>query len=84
MRTTTATELKAGLGQYMESVTREPVAITRNGRKYAVLLAWEDFERFRALEDAWWGEQALKAESQAEYLSNEESLAYLKGKLGGA
>ena len=62
MQVTTARDAKNRFGQLLDDARVEPVAIEKHGRPVAVLMSLEEFERLEALEDAWWAEQAAKAE----------------------
>jgi antitoxin Phd len=62
VKTATATELKNKLGEYLEQARNEPIEVRKTGRPVAVLMAWDEYERLVALDDAWWAEQARKAE----------------------
>ena len=61
MRTETATDAKNKFGEVMDAALREPVIIQRSGRNAVVMMAYEDFEEFRALVDQRWGAQATQA-----------------------
>lgn len=80
---TTATALKNNLGEYLQAAAREPVTITRQGKAYAVLVSFEEYERLLELEDAWWARRAAEAEANGEFLGADASLAFLKDKLHG-
>ena len=67
----TATELKNRLGRYLNAAETQPVIISKSGRAKSVLMSFEKYERFLALEDAYWGEKAKQAESEG-FLSEEE------------
>ena len=75
--TTTATELKNRLGQYLDACRTEPVEIEKNGRKVAVLMSWEEYTHLTSLEDALWLARA-EAASKEGHLSPEESLVALR------
>jgi len=62
MKAATATELKNRFGEYLEHARDEPIQVRKTGRPVAVLIAWDEYERLMALDDAWWAEQARKAE----------------------
>jgi antitoxin Phd len=62
MRTMAAKAAKDGFGDLLDSAQREPVTIARNGRPVAIVLSVGEFERLKALEDAWW---AAKADAAA-------------------
>lgn len=56
-----ATEAKNNFGRYLEASVREPVQIQKSGRRVAVIISAEEFDRLREMEDAYWGERALAA-----------------------
>ena len=62
MKTANATDVKNRFGEYLDQARREPLGVLKTGRPVAVLLAWDEYERLVALDDAWWAEQARKAE----------------------
>lgn len=64
MKTATATDVKNRFGEYLEQARIEPIEVRKTGRPVAVLIAWDEYERLRALDDAWWAEQARKAEQK--------------------
>ena len=64
VKTVAAKEAKQGFGQLLDDAQREPVRIERNGRPVAVVLSTADFERFEALEDAYWIARAKEAEKE--------------------
>lgn len=73
----TATEFKRKLGQYLDTAERTPVIIKKSGRVKSVLISSEMYEKFMALEDAYWAQQAKQAESGG-YLGEDESNNLLK------
>ena len=60
-----ATELKTRLGQYLEAAIKEPVVIEKSGRNTAVIISIDEYNRFLALEDYYWGMRAIEAEKEA-------------------
>jgi prevent-host-death family protein len=50
MLTVTAAETGNRLDEILETVTREPVTIHKSGNPVAVLISYEDFERYLYLE----------------------------------
>ena len=78
---TTATTLKNNLGEYLQAAAREPVTITRQGKAFAVLVSFDEYERLREMEDAWWARRAAEAESGGEFLGPEASMAFIKDRL---
>jgi len=78
----TATELKHRLGRYIDAAMREPVIINKSGRKAAVLMAYEDYvdyEQFKMLNDAYWGNRALKDLKEGEFIHGDDALKALHG-----
>jgi prevent-host-death family protein len=51
MTTTSAAEFEKRVGEYSEIARREPVTVTRRGRPSLVLLAAEDYERLKRIEE---------------------------------
>lgn len=70
-----ATELNKHPGSILNMAIREPVIIQKSGKEFAVLIS---YERYLELEDAFWGAKAESNEKNAEWLSTEESLSFLK------
>jgi len=70
-----ATELKTRLGQYLEAAIKEPVVIEKSGRNTAVIISIDEYNRFLALEDYYWGMRAIEAEKEA---SVENGLEFLR------
>lgn len=71
----TATELNKRPGMTLESALREPVIIEKSGRPSVVMVS---YERYRELEDAFWGSMAEQNQKTADWLSAEESAQFLK------
>jgi antitoxin Phd len=69
----TATEVKNRFGEFLERAIREPVEVQRSGRRVAVLLSADEYERLSALEDRYWGEQAREAAKTA-YLGSQQTV----------
>ena len=80
MKSVAAKEAKQSFGQLLDDAQRGPVTITRNGREIAVVLSKDEYARLEALEDAFWGRLAQKAEKEG-YLGFEESEKLLKSYL---
>ena len=76
MTSATSTEAQTRFGEFMDRAQREPVSITKNGRKFAVLLSQEDYERLQAAEDRRWGLLAQEAK-RGGMLTPEETSAFL-------
>ena len=76
-----ATYVKTHFGECIASAIKEPLIIENHGKKNAVILSYEEFLQFQAYEDYYWGETAKQALSESKFLSEQESLNYLHGKL---
>jgi len=76
-----AKEAKNRFGELLDRAQRAPVTIGKHGRPIAVMLAgvdYQDFRRFQEMEDRIWGERALKAEREGQWLGPKKSAAFLK------
>lgn len=51
MRTFTSADAKNQFGELVDAARIAPVAVTKYGRPFVVVLAVEEFERLRALEN---------------------------------
>lgn len=76
MTTVSAKEAKERFGALIEAAQRGPVAIERHGRRVAVLVHAEEFDRLEALEDAYWGEKA-RAAAKKGFIGHAETAKYL-------
>jgi antitoxin Phd len=76
MLTLDAREAKQGFGRLLDEARRAPVAINKHGRKIAVMMAAEDYDRLEELYDWYWGKKAEEAEKEG-FLGVEESAAIL-------
>ena len=56
-----STDAKKNFGRILESTMREPIGVTKSGRRVAVILSAETYDRLSMLEDAYWSERALAA-----------------------
>ncbi|MBF0344544.1 MAG: type II toxin-antitoxin system Phd/YefM family antitoxin [Nitrospirae bacterium] len=72
-----ATIVKTHFGKYLEDSIKAPVTIEKSGRKVAVLLSLEEYERLTAIEDSYWAKKAAEAENEG-YLTHEESIAAMR------
>lgn len=73
MKVFDATKAKNQFGILLQESLVEPVAVRKTGRIVSVMVSAQEYERLSAIEDAYWGEKALKAEQEG-YLDTEESL----------
>ncbi len=72
-----STNLKNKLGQYLEAAIKEPVIIEKNGRPTSVVISYDEYQRFLALEDKLWVTEALEAEKEG-YLGTKKSIELIK------
>ena len=70
-----ATELNKHSGRILNMALKEPVIIEKNEYPTAVILS---YDRFRELEDAFWGKAAEAVEKNATWLAADESLNFLE------
>ena len=73
----TATEFKNRLGRYLDAAEKDPVIIKKSGRVKSVLISHEMYQKYLALEDAYWAHRAKQAESEG-YLGDDETLKNLR------
>jgi prevent-host-death family protein len=72
MKTLAAKEAKNRFGELLDTSRVGPVAIEKHGRRVAVMLSAEEYDRLEAMEHAYWTERAAKAEAKG-YLGPKES-----------
>jgi prevent-host-death family protein len=70
MKTMTAAEAKTHFGEFLDSVQREPVIVTKKNRPVGIMLSMQD------IEDTIWRERARQAQAEG-YIGAEESKAFL-------
>lgn len=58
---TSATELNKHPGKYINEAIRQPVVVERSGYPVVVMVS---YERYKQLEDAYWGELAQTADKE--------------------
>ena len=68
-----ATALNKRPGTYLEKAIKDPVIVEKSGRPTVVMVSYELYEQ---LEDAYWGELAVKADKEKS-LSIKESMEFL-------
>jgi prevent-host-death family protein len=75
----TATEFKNRLGQYLDAARTNPIVVEKTGRKTAVLISIEEFERLTKTEDEFWAQKALASEKEG-YVGTKASMDFLMEK----
>jgi len=80
MKTASATDVKNRFGEYLHDTVKEPVIIEKTGRPVAVMISMEEFQRFQAMEDAFWIQKAEEAEAGG-YLGAKGTKAFIKAML---
>ena len=73
----TATEFKNRLGRYLDVAETDPVLVEKSGRPKSVLISHRMYEKFMALEDAYWAHKAVEAEAEG-YLGEKTTENALK------
>lgn len=81
MKRFAAKAAKNGFGALLDAAQREPVTIEKKGRPVAVVLSVEEYERFEALENAWWLARAEAGDRKGDWLGTEVSEEFLKALL---
>lgn len=56
-----------------------PVRLERNGKPFAVLISTQEYEHLTRLEDAYWADRADATLAEDDFMSAEESEAFLEG-----
>lgn len=64
MKTQSATEAKTHFGEVLETAQKEPVMIEKAGKKYAVVLSFEEYQRLASLENSYWIAKAEKGKKE--------------------
>ena len=77
MKNVSASEIKSSIGRYLQIVELEPVFIEETHNPFAVLLSYKEYERLKAIEDAYWADKATQAEHEG-YLGESESLKVIQ------
>ena len=72
-----ATEFKNRIGQYLDMAETDPVLVNKSGRPKSVLISHKMYNKFMALEDAYWAQKAAEAEAEG-YLGKEATDSALK------
>ncbi len=76
MKTVDTDEFGHEVDSYLEIATAEPVCIEKTEKPFAVLLSYQEYERLKTMENAYWAEKASKAEAEG-YVGESESLKYI-------
>ena len=81
MAAMTATETKNHFGKVLRQAAKEPVTIKKSGAPVAVLVSYDEFERYQALEDHYWGEIAKAAREKRDYLEGDTLVEKLRRRI---
>ena len=54
MKIYSTNDARTNFSELLDISRREPIAISKHGRKTNILLAIEDYERLAKIEDEWW------------------------------
>ena len=73
----TATEFKNRVGRYLDAAETDPVLVEKSGRPKSVLISHRMYEKFMALEDAYWAHKAVEAEGEG-YLGEKTTEEFFK------
>lgn len=80
MKTAAAAEIGDKFAPFFDAALTEPVIVEEHGQPSLVILSYPEYERLRAMEDAYWGMQAQAAEKSG-WVGSEVSLARLRSRL---
>jgi len=77
MTTMTATEVKNRFGELGDQLRSGPIRVTKSGRAAMVIVAADEFDRLKQLEDRVWGERALEVIRTEKPLGVKETAKWL-------
>lgn len=83
MNTVNATYAKQNFGACVANAATQPVVIEKSGRPTVVMIAYDEFQRLKELEDSVWLQRAQEA-ANGGYLSSEESDDFMAKRLARA
>ncbi len=75
--TITATEAKQNFGEVIHKTLLSPICVEKNGKRIAVVMSLQEFERLQALEDGCWLFMAQRSLAEGGGLEEEESDRFL-------
>jgi prevent-host-death family protein len=76
MQSINSREAQNKFGELMNKAIKEPVVINKHGKPCAVLMSFEEYERFSNFEDLYWSKRSDEASKEG-FLSNKESDDFL-------
>lgn len=76
MKNVSSKEAQNHFGDLMHQAVKEPVVIHRYGKPSAVLISYEEYERFLEFEDLYWELKAKEASSKG-FLTKQKSEEFL-------
>lgn len=77
MHTFGIVEARGNFGALLDTAQREPVAIEKRGRRVAVMVSPEEYDRLEALDEAIWSVKIQRALDEG-FLGVEETRAFLE------
>jgi PHD/YefM family antitoxin component YafN of YafNO toxin-antitoxin module len=77
MKIESATNARVHFGRVIENALVEPVLIEKSGRKIAVVLSFDEYQRVSAIEDRYWAEKAMQAKEEG-FIGVEASQALIQ------
>ena len=72
MKKLAASQAKNKFGELLDLARREPVQIEKKGRKVAVVMSVEEYDRLTSLEDEYWAFRAKQAKAEG-FMGTENS-----------
>ncbi len=82
MKSFAAKDAKDAFGRMLDTALVSPVAIEKHGRRVAVVMSADEFERLQALENEYWVGRAAAGEKSG-YLPKQASAKLLQKMLKG-
>lgn len=82
MKTINAKEAQNNFGDLMNEVMKDPMVINKYGKPRAVLMSFEEYEKFAKFEDFYWLNRAQEAAEEG-FLSAKESDTFITNILKG-
>lgn len=73
----TAKEVKNRFGEFMDRAQLEPITVEKTGRRYAVLIGFEEYTRLKALEDSYWAAAAAAQAEVGGYIGTDQAAIIL-------
>lgn len=81
MRQVNSTDFKRQFDELLDLARDEPIIISKSGKPLAMLMPSDQFAYLQKLDDLYWTVRAKATEDNHEWISHEEAMALLLGRL---